>query len=248
MKKIVFILSLILLSANVWSQNLVLQADSAYVDGRFSDAVALYEQAIDEQGTSAQLYYNIGNSYYRLNKVAPAILNYERALLLDPANEDIKFNLEIAKLKTVDRIETPNRFFLIEGYTNMQNLFSTDTWSYIAIAGFILLIGCLVLFFFSRKAGIKKLGFYIGLLMLIVCILANIHAYRQQKELQAKNTAIIFSPTTTIKSSPDASGTDLFILHEGTKVKIKDKVGDWSEIETQDGNVGWIRSSEIEVI
>ncbi|MDL2243325.1 tetratricopeptide repeat protein [Bacteroidales bacterium OttesenSCG-928-J19] len=248
MKKVLFIVSLVLLSTNIWSQNLVVQADSAYIDSRFSDAVVLYEQAIEEGGASAQLYYNIGNSYYRLNKIAPAILNYERALLLDPANEDIKFNLGIAQLKTVDRIETPNRLFLVDWYTDMQNLFSTDTWSYIAIGSFILLIACLVLFFFSRKSGIKKLGFYIGLLMLIVCILANIHAYRQQKELQAKNTAIIFSPTTTIKSSPDASGTDLFILHEGTKVKIKDKVGDWSEIETQDGSIGWIRSGEIEII
>jgi hypothetical protein len=175
-------------------------------------------------------------------------LNYERALLFDPGNKDIRFNLEIAKLKTVDKIEPVGRFFLTEWYDDIKNMQNTDQWTTIAIVCFILFIVCLFLFFFSRQIGLKKTGFYAGVGLLTLCIVANIFAYSQKKKLTDRNTAIIFSPTTTIKSAPDQSGTDLFILHEGAKVEITNALGDWNEIETADGNVGWIKKTEIEVI
>jgi len=248
MKKILFIFSLLIISFGAMAQDAVSQANEAYAAGNFEEASRLYRQALDENGNSALVYYNLGNSYYKLNRIAPSILCYERALLLDPGNDDIRFNLEIAKLKTVDRITPVNKFFLVKWYDNVQNTLSTNQWSYLGIACFLLLIGCLFLFFFSRNVNLKKLGFYLGLLFIIVCLFANLSAYRQKKELTAKDTAIVFTPTVTIKSSPDAGGTDLFILHEGTKVKLKDSVGEWNEIETADGNVGWIKSSDMEVI
>lgn len=247
MKKLIILL-LTFISLSLSAQEAVSQGNDAYSQGNYSEAVALYEQALQENGASPQVYYNLGNSYYRLNRVASSILNYERALLLDPANDDIRFNLEVAKLKAVDKIEPVNHLFLVDWYDSLQNSFSTNQWSYIGCVSFLLLIVCLFLFFFSRKVILKKWGFFLGLALLFLCICANIFAYRQEKRLTDRNTAIIFSSTTTIKSSPDTSGTDLFILHEGAKVKIKDKVGDWSEIETSDGNVGWIRSEEIEII
>jgi uncharacterized membrane protein len=125
---------------------------------------------------------------------------------------------------------------------------STNAWSIFSILCFILLITCLFLFFFSRRIFFKKLGFFSGLVLLICVIFGNCFSYNQKKKLTQRNEAIIFAPTTTIKSSPDNSGTELFILHEGTKVKLQDKVGDWNKIETAGGDVGWIRSSEIEVI
>lgn len=248
MKKILVILSLIFISINLSAQDVVSQANDLYSNGNYEEAATLYQQAIDDNGASAQVYYNLGNSYYRQNRIASAILNYERALLLDPGNDDIRFNLEIAKLKTVDRIEPTAKFFLVKWYDGLQNSFSTNQWSYLAIACFIFLIVCLFLFFFSRKVSLKKLGFYAGLGFLVICVFANLSAYRQKKELIERNTAIIFTPTITIKSSPDASGTDLFILHEGTKVTVKDSVGEWKEIQTADGNVGWIKATNIEII
>lgn len=247
MKKIITLLFAII-ALNVSAQDIITQANEAYSQGNFDTAANLYEQALEEHGASAQVYYNLGNAYYRMNKTAASILNYERALLLEPANGDIKFNLEIAKLKTVDKIEAPARLFLVKWYNNLQNALGTNQWSGIAIACFLILIACLFLFFFSKKVGLKKLGFYLGLAALVFCLFSNIFASRQKQELLAKNTAIIFSPTTTIKSSPDTSGTDLFILHEGTKVTITDKVGLWTEIKTADGGMGWIRSEEIEII
>jgi len=228
--------------------DLLLQANEAYAKNDFVTASELYENLLKANGQSAIVYYNLGNSYYKSNKVAQSILNYERALLLEPGNNDIRFNLEIARLKSVDKIEPINDFFLTDWFRSVQNLMSTDAWSSFSIVCFILLIICLFLFFFSRLIFIKKLGFFIGVGLLACVIFGNCFAYNQKRKLSLRSEAIIFAPTTTIKSSPDISGTDLFILHEGTKVKVKTKLGGWNEIETADGNVGWIKSSEIEVI
>jgi len=250
MKKQFFILTIILFAVfSISAQNdLLKQANEAYAKNDFQTASGLYEKLLKENGESATVYYNLGNSYYKLNKVAPSILNYERALLLEPGNSDIRFNLEIAKLKTVDKIQPIDDFFLTEWYRDVQNLLSTDAWSKLSITCFILLIVCLFLFFFTRRTFVKKLGFYTGIVLLVVVTLGNTFAYNQKRRLTQRNEAIISAPTTTIKSSPDASGTDLFILHEGTKVKLRTQLGAWNEIVTADGNVGWINNSDLEVI
>ena len=250
MKQFFILTAIILATLNLSAQNnLLQQANEAYSKGDFQAAAGLYEELLKANGESAVVYYNLGNSYYKLDKVAPSILNYERALLLEPGNSDVRFNLEIAKLKTVDKIEPVGDFFLTEWFRDVQNLLNTNAWSNLSIACFILLIACLFLFFFSRRVLIKKLSFFIGICLLVIVVLGNSFAYNQKKKLTQRNAAIIFAPTTTIKSSPDNSGTDLFILHEGTKVKLRDnRLIGWNEIETASGYVGWIKSSEIEVI
>lgn len=249
MKKLFIVLFIIFVVINsVTAQSLQEQANNAYSTSDYERAAQLYKEVIEKEGESAYVYYNLGNTYYRLNEIAFSILYYERSLLLDPANKDARFNLEIAKLKTVDKIEPIGEFFITEWFNDIRNLFNTDLWSYISVMSFLLFIACLFLFFFSRKIVLKKIGFFSGLVLIIVCIFSNVFAYNQKKKLLERNSAIIFSPTTTIKSSPDASGTDLFILHEGTKVLVTNKLGEWNEIETQDGNVGWIKTKEIEII
>jgi tetratricopeptide (TPR) repeat protein len=246
--KIILLFLLAGIAQNISAQEVVQQANEAYTQGEFDRAIDLYQKVIEENGVSADAYYNIGNSYYRTNKIASAILYYERALLLSPGDKDIRFNLEIAKLKTVDKIEPIDEFFLTDWYIAVQDLYSTNQWSKIAFTCFILFIGALVLFFFTRKIFIKKLGFYSGIVLLVFVVLANIFAYNQKKKLSDRKTAIVFAATVNIKSSPDNSGTDLFILHEGAKVKIKNQLGNWKEIETADGNVGWIKSTDMEII
>ncbi|MDR2692582.1 MAG: tetratricopeptide repeat protein [Dysgonamonadaceae bacterium] len=249
MKKLFFILTAILITTtHLPAQDILQTANEAYAKGDFTKAIEGYEAALKENGESAAVYYNLGNSYYKAGKIAPSILNYERALLLEPGNGDIRFNLEIAKLKTVDKIEPVGEFFLTSWFHSIEDSLSTDAWSRFAIACFILLIGCLFLFFFSRKILIKQFGFYAGVSLLVLVIFGNIFACNQKKSLTQRDNAVIFVPTTTIKSSPSDSGTDLFILHEGAKVKLKNQIGNWNEIETADGNVGWIKGSEIAVI
>lgn len=250
MKKYIIFILIQLFFVRVSAQNIILdEAADVYSKGDFNKSAELYEKVLKENGESATIYYNLGNAYYKANKIAPSILNYERALLLDPGNGDIRFNLEIAKLKTTDKIEPIGDFFLTEWAKGVRDLFSADQWAYIGIVSFLLLITSVIAFLFSRKIILKKVGFYIGIICLIFVVSANIFAYNQKNRLIKRDVAIIFAPTVTIKSSPDQSGKDLIVLHEGTKVLIKSKLGEWTEIELEDGrNVGWIKNNQIEII
>jgi len=239
----------VLVSSIVSAQeDMINVAENAYRQENYLQAIELYEEILQVFGDSPEIYYNLGNAYYKAEKIAPAILNYERALLLDPGDAATRFNLEIAKLKKVDRIDPLGEFFVVQWFRSIQNLVSVDTWASIGIACFILFIGCLIMFFFSKWMKLRKTGFYLGVILLFIVICSNIFAWNQQKAIVERKGAIIFAPTVTIKNSPDASGTDLFILHEGTKVFIKSSLGEWFEIELEDGNVGWIRQKDLERI
>ena len=249
MKKILLFFLIQCLVCSVYAQDSAIkEAEVAYTKEDYNKAIELYENVLKSSGESAEIYYNLGNAYFKAGKIAPAILNYERALILDPGDGDIRFNLQIARQKTVDKIEPIGDFFLTRWIDSIQDLGSADAWAKLGILCFILFIGCLVLFFFSKWLRIKKVGFYVGILLLLIVILANIFAKNQKDELVNRMYAIVFSPTVTVKSSPDASGTDLFILHEGTKVFVKSSLGDWSEIQLEDGNIGWMPSKDIEKI
>lgn len=246
MKKIFLLLLTLLFSVSLYSQeNAIKEAETAYMQEDFSKSAELYENILQTYGASAEIYYNLGNTYFKLGNVASAILNYERALLLDPGDGDIRFNLNVAKEKTTDRIEPIGHFFLIKWFDAVQNIFSVNTWGTIGIVSFMLFIGCLFFFFFSKWLRLKKLGFYAGLCMLLLVILSNVFAANQKHDLLNRSDAIVFTPTVTVKSSPDNSGTDLFVIHEGTKVFIRNTLGTWSEIELENGNVGWMPSKDI---
>ena len=237
------------ISLQIFAQEVEIRdAEMAYAAEQYDLAIERYESVIKNYGASAELFYNLGNSYFKSGEIARAILNYERAILLKPGDSDIRFNLELVRQQTVDKIEPIQEFFMKKWVRSMQNLIGVDYWAMIGLAGFALFIGCLVLFFFSKWMYLKKFGFYLGIVLFITVITANIFAYNQKKQLENRRGAIIFTPTVTIKSSPDNSGTDLFLLHEGTKVFIRSTVGDWHEILLEDGNLGWINKKDIEVI
>ncbi len=249
MKKIVLFFLIQCIGLTVYAQESVIkEADAAYQTENYAKAIELYEKVLKENGESADIYYNLGNAYYKMGKVAPAILNYERSLVLEPGDSDARFNLQIAKQKTVDKIEPIGEFFLSRWFHSIQNLGGVDSWAKLGVFCFILFIGCLILFFFSKWVRLKKVGFYVGIVLLLIVIFANIFAKNQKDELLNRMHAIVFTPTVTVKSSPDASGTDLFILHEGTKLLIKSTLGDWSEVQIEDGNIGWIPNKDIEKI
>ncbi|MDD4515127.1 tetratricopeptide repeat protein [Massilibacteroides sp.] len=249
MKNIFLLLFTLFFSVSLFAQeNAIKEAETAYTQDDYSKAIELYEGVLKTHGASAEIYYNLGNSYFKDGQVAPSILNYERALLLDPGDRDIRFNLNVAKQKTVDRIEPIGEFLFVKWFHGVQNMLSVNAWGAIGIICFILLIGCLILFFFSKWVHLKKIGFYVGLILVFIVILANVFAANQKHDLLNRNSAIVFSPTVTVKSSPDASGTDLFVIHEGTKVFVRNILGEWSEIELEDGNVGWMPSKDIEKI
>ncbi|MGP1436815.1 MAG: tetratricopeptide repeat protein [Phocaeicola sp.] len=224
-------------------------ADSAYAKESYADAVALYEGILNTGKESADIYYNLGNSYYKMKNIAKAILNYERALLLNPGDSDIRFNLKLAQSKTVDNITPMSEVFLITWFKSLTNIVSEKGWSKIAIACFILSLILIAIYIFSKQILWKKIGFISAIVFILICILSNVFASVQKAELVGHNAAIVMSPSVTIKSTPNESGNELFILHEGTKVLIKDNtMKEWKEIKLEDGNVGWIPADAIEFI
>ena len=225
------------------------QADSAYINNDFASAVYLYENILAKQGESADIYYNLGNSYYKMDNIAKAIVNYEKALVLNPANGDIRFNLELAQSKTVDKVTPMSEVFLVTWMKNLTNLMSEKGWAKLGIISFILMLLMLALYFFGKKISMKKVGFISTICLLFICILANIFASSQKDKAQSHGSAIIMTPSITVKSTPNEGGTDLFILHEGRKVNIKDNtMREWKEIQLEDGNAGWVPASAIEII
>ena len=250
MKKIYFSLLFVFASVLAYGQETTkAQADSAYINNDYANAVYLYEDILANQGESADIYYNLGNSYYKMDNIAKAILNYEKALMLNPGNGDIRFNLELAQSKTVDKVIPMSEVFLVTWMKSLTNTMSEQGWSKLAIASFILTLLGLVLYFFSKKIAMKKIGFISALCLMLVCILANVFASSQKSKAQSHSSAIIMEPSVTVKSTPNEGGTELFILHEGRKVMIKDNtMREWKEIQLEDGNAGWVPASVIEII
>ena len=224
-------------------------ADSAYAESDYATAIHIYEQLIAEHGESAAVYYNLGGAYYRTDEIARAILNYERALLFNPSDDDIKFNLELARAKAVDKNALVTELFLVRWYDNFCSIMSADSWSKVSILCFIILISCLTLFIFSKKSKTKKIIFIFALLSLLCSVMAGVIASNQTAKLRDRRSAIIMEPSVTVRSTPSITGTELFILHEGKKVKIKDdSMKAWKEIEIEDGNIGWLPAESIERI
>lgn len=223
-------------------------ADEAYTKGNYRKAIELYE-ALLQQGESAEIYYNLGNSYYKNEQMARAVLNYERALLLNPGDGDIRFNLEMARSKTVDKVTPMSEVFLVTWTRAVKNWMSADGWAQCGILCFLLFLCSVALYLFGRKVVLKKIGFALAAVMLVLMVVANLFANSQKQTLETREYAIVMSPSVTAKSTPDEGGTDLFVLHEGHKVSIKDAtMKSWVEIKLEDGNVGWIPVSAIERI
>jgi tetratricopeptide (TPR) repeat protein len=224
------------------------EADSAYAKGAYQQAITDYE-ALLKQGASAELYYNLGNAYYRTENITKAVLNYERALMLSPGDRDIRFNLQIARGKTIDKIVPESEMFFITWYYALVNLMSVDAWARLAIISLALVIGLLLVYLFANRIWLRKVGFFSGLLMLAVFVLSNLFAWQQKQNLLFRKGAIVMAPSVVVKSTPAKNGTDLFILHEGTKVTVTDdSMKDWREVRVADGKQGWVETKEIEMI
>lgn len=223
-------------------------ADSAYVREDYAEAISIYE-ALLEKGVSAEVYYNLGNSYYKSDNIAKAILNYERAVLLSPNNKDYKANLAIASAKKVDKDEEVSELFFISWGKAMINWMSSDQWAVSSIVLFIVFLVSLGLFFLTKQVLIKKVGFFVALLTLLAVPITTYCASYQKNRVSQRNTAIVMEPSITVRSTPTETGTSLFVLHEGKKVKIKDNsMKSWKEIELENGEVGWLPAESIEII
>ena len=224
-------------------------AVQAYADGRWQDALDAWMQISDSGLESPELYCNIGNACFKSDDIAHAILYYERALKIDPSFADARFNLEYASGFVQDRIDQVPEFFLKEWTGSLCRLLSSDAWAVIFLILFTCALAGALLFLLSRRTALRKTGFYAGCAALLLSLGALGFARWQKTDYFKADKAIVTAPVISVKSSPgNDSNKDLFILHEGTKVRIIDKVGEWRNVELSDGRQGWLPSTGIEVI
>jgi tetratricopeptide (TPR) repeat protein len=219
-----------------------------YTDSKYQEALKEWLEIYDTGYRSAALDYNIGNAYFKLNNVPGAILFFERALLLKPADNNINYNLQISRSLVVDKFEEIPDLFFVRWFDFLSLLMPTNTWAYISVFTFILFLLLISLYIYSSKYRVKVLGFWAALLFLLVSSSSLVFTVRNRSLVYDSHKAIIFASSVNGKSSPDNSGTDLFVLHEGSKVAIEDIVGDWYEIKLSDGNKGWVPSSSLTII
>lgn len=223
-------------------------ADSAYVQENYQQAAQQYEELL-KKGVSADLYYNLGNCYYRMDQMTQAVLNYERALLLSPGDKDIRFNLQMARSKTIDKIPPESEMFFVTWYRSLVNLQSVDAWARMALIALVVAIALALVYLFSDRIWLRKVGFFGAAALLLVFLASNLFAWQQKRALDHRTGAVIIRSAVNVKSTPSQNGTDLFILHEGTRVTVTDAtMRGWREVRVADGKQGWVETSEIEMI
>ncbi len=221
---------------------------TSYTSGDYENALEQWKDLYDTGYRSANLNYNIGNAYFKLNNIPYAILFYERAYLLNPANEDINYNLQIARTLIVDRFQEIPDLFFVEWFDFMSLFLSSNIWARLSLISFIACLLLLSLYIYSSHYRYKILGFWMALLFFVISAFSLSFAVRNRSLVYNSQKAIITTPVVSGKSSPDNSGTDLFVLHEGTKVSVEDEVGEWYEIRLSDGNKGWIPVNSLNII
>lgn len=240
---------LLLLAIGCWplafAQTTFDAANAAYADGRYDEAAELYQAMLDEQ-PDAVLYYNLGNARFKQGELAQAILNYERALRLKPNYKDAQYNLQFAQSKITDNIVEQD-FFLSSWTRTVRNSLSEYTWFVLSVSLFILALIGLLLFLLGREPWLRKTAFHVAWIALLFSLVSGLNAASLHKRDTLRNEAIITQGVVNAKSSPDRSGTDLFTVHEGTKVTIRETIGEWSNVSVGQ-NVGWIRTTCLERI
>jgi tetratricopeptide (TPR) repeat protein len=252
MKKIVFILLIAITGLKTTQaidhDSLFQKANEAYANGFYLEAIDQYLKIVDMGFESADLYFNTGNACFKLEDYPSAILYYEKAKKLAPNDEDINFNLAIANTRIVDKIEPVPEIFFRQWWRAFTNLLGTDTWAMLGVGTFILFFILLAFYLLSRVTRIRKASFYTGLVVLFISLFAFFVSLQKYRSFQLDREAIVFTPTITVKSSPNPNSVDLFVIHEGSKVRIMDQVGEWCEIRIANGSVGWLPVSSIRKI
>ena len=221
-------------------------ANTQYAEGNYMEAAVLYEQVLVEQ-PAPEVYYNLGNAYFKQGELAQAILAYERALRLKPSFKDAKHNLQFAQSRIIDNIEDTQSFFLSNWLKAVRNALRQRVWIIVSISLFILALLGFFIFAFSQTIGLRKTAFYISIVSLIISVVACVNAGSLYQRDTQRSEAIITQGIVNAKSSPDRSGNDLFTVHEGTKVEITEVIGDWCCVQVGN-NIGWMPLAYLERI
>lgn len=223
-------------------------ANTAYINSDWHGAILTYEQLLDRGLSSARLYYNLANAYFKDGQLAESILYYRRALRIAPGSDDIRFNLGVAEARTKDKIEAIPEFFVVEWVRSVRHVMGCTAWSILSLAALVCMLGMFLFYLLSQRLVLRKTGFYGTLAAAMLFALSTWFAVGERHELLDDSQAVVMTVSASVKSEPDKSGVDLFVLHEGTLITITDRHGDWCEVVIADGKKGWVESKMIEVI
>jgi len=248
-----FLLSIILFNMSLFAQDgnpedLLKKANTYYANLSYNEALENYSTVLHKGLVNAELYYNLGNTYYRLGNIGHAILNYEKALKLDPSDEDIKYNLKIANAHTADKIEQLPKLFFIEWWDSIVMSLTIGQWGAFLIMVYILFISLIAVYYYYRNSNLQKPLFFIGLSNVIILIFITMFFINRISYETKNEYGILLESSANVKVSPDYNGNDAFIIHEGIKFIIEDKVNNWSKIKLNDGKVGWLNNNAFKTI
>ena len=249
MKNVVYIAVCIFFFASpAFSNHFLEKAEKAYDSKKYKEAIDSYEKLIKEGYKSYQLYFNLGNSYYRNNDLGKAIYYYELARKIEPNDEDVRINLAIASGKTIDKIDSKENFFIMAVKTNLLSSFSTGTWAWLTI---ICVVGACLLFFVfinSNVLIIKRISFLLSCLLFISFVVTYFLGYSAVKTRYENKFAIVLTKEIKIMNEPTAMAKVKFALHEGTKIHVVENNGDWLLIKLDNGNEGWVKVNDVGII
>lgn len=248
-KKLVTLIGLFMvLLCTAQNDQLFEQATDAYNAGDYGKAVSFYNNILDNGKHSSALYYNLGNAYYKQNKIAESIYFYEKALLLSPNDQEIKTNLSYAQNMTIDAIDTMPETGLARLYKNVTGKLTFDQWAYLGVTFMILFVILYILFYYSNYSTRKRFTFIGSLLALFFCIISVLFAYVQRADFDKDQPAIVFAEESTVKAEPNITSAEVFVIHAGTKVNVLDQLEDWKKIKLTDGKTGWLPQDDIRLL
>ena len=258
MKSFVLYIIMCISVLSVNAQTLTEKAENAYSADKYSEAISIYNEIARTEGVSSDLYYNIGNAYYKSGQLGKAVLFYERALLLDPNNDDAKINLDFVRTKLVDKMQFSENI-VDSAVKSFKNLMSPNGWAVTGIVAFLLLLAAVAVYFFNNNVLLRKIGFFSGFAFVILCIVANVMAVKAADALTDGRYAVVIKNASVLSTSPReprSKAEEAFILHEGTKVEMLDSVvikvdsvaQKWCDVKADDTHRAWINSADIEKI
>lgn len=246
MKKLFFIL--LFVSQVFWAQTAFEQGNQQYQKENYQAAISSFESIINSGKQSAEVYFNLGNCYYKLHKVAPAIYNYEKALLLSPNDSEIKTNLDFARKMAIDDIKVIPKVGFDKLLADFTSKYYYDTWAWMAVVFAFLFLAFFAGYYFSQRTVMKRIFFFGMFLWLFGVFLSSASGFYEKNRIETERPAIVFAETAPVKSEPKNSASDAFVLHEGTKVYILESIANWKKIELTDETTGWIEENAIKEI
>lgn len=224
------------------------QGNEAYKQGDYRQAIDWYRNIWEAGYQGGMLYYNLGNCYYKLDEIGYAILYYEKARKFLPDDPEVNFNLELARLKVLDRIEMPPRFFLFEWWDAAKDFYSIPQLTNLVTIFYIITAIIFIIFLYIKKDRVRKTMLSISVISLLLTLFCGYLLFANIREEKINQQGIILTPNVTILSAPSENSTDMFVLHEGVKVKLDDQREDWVKISLPDGKSGWVKRKHVGVI